>query len=220
MLRKIFVCALTLTAVICLVGCGEEKIDGTPDKAVLAYAEIAMTGDSENMSAAGFTENDRKEIRYNMARTFIDALSGVAPLSQSSAEKITQIYFDRLKGEVKIQTTLKKNDPDRPIVTITTTPIDQGSSARSAAAKNEELIALIGMVGKLKSEGANEDALKENADVQNLAITALTKYINNIQFQDEKTIDVLCNKVTGSDGKVHWAPVDSAAFVDFLTGKK
>ena len=219
MLKKIFVCMLTFAAMICLTGCGEEKIDGTPDKAVLAYAEIAMTGDSDNMSAAGFTENDRKEIRYTMARTFTDALKGIAPLSQSSAEKITQIYFDKLKGEVKFQTTLKKNDADRPIVTITTTPIDQGSSARSAAAKNEELIALIGMVGKLKAEGASDDDLKENADVQNLAITALTKYINNIQFQSEKTIDVPCNKVTGSDGKIHWAPADSNAFVDFLTGK-
>ena len=219
MLTKIFVCMLTLATVICLVGCGEEKIDGTPDKAVLAYAEIAMTGESANMAAAGFTENDRKEIRYNMARTFTEALNGIAPLSQSSAEKITQIYFDKLKGEVKFQTTLKKDDAERPIVTITTTPIDQGSSARNAAIKNEELIALIGMVGKLKSEGASDDDLKENADVQNLAITALTKYIDNIHFQDEKTVDVPCNKVVGSDGKIHWAPADSDAFVDFLTGK-
>ena len=218
MLRKIFFCALTLAA-ICLVGCGEEKIEGSPDKAILAYAEIAMTGDSANMEAAGFTDNDRKEIRYNMANTFINALNSIAPLSQESAEEVTRIYFDKLKGAINFQTTLKKNDADRPVVEITTTPIDQGATARTAAAKNEELIALIGMVGKLKSEGATDDDLKGNAEVQNLAIAALTKYIDNIHFQEEKTFEVLCHKVTGSDGKVHWAPADSDAFVSFLTGQ-
>lgn len=217
MLKKIFVYALMLAAMF-MTGCGADKIEGTPDKAVLAYAEIAMTGSTENMAAAGFTENDRNEIRYRMANTFIDSMKNVTPLSQKSAEEITNIYFDKLKDAVKFNVTLKKDDADRPIVELTTTPIDQAETARTAAAGNDELLALIGMVGQLKSNGATDEQLKENSDVQNLAINALKKYIDNIHFGAEKSFDVACGKVTGSDGKIHWAPLDSEAFINFLTG--
>lgn len=218
MLKKIFVCALTLAAIL-MTGCGSEKISGTPDKAVLAYAEIAMTGASDNMAAAGFTEDDQKEIRRNMANTFIKSMENITPLSDASAEEVTKIYFDKLKGAVTFKVALKKDNPERPIVELTTTPIDQGESAKIAATKNDDLIALLGMVGQLKSNGVTDEQLKENADVQKLAVTALTKYIDNISFRPEESFDVPCDKVTGRDGKVHWAPADSAAFVNFLTGQ-
>ena len=218
MLKKIFVCAL-LTAALLVTGCGEEKISGSPDKAVLAFAEIAMTGSSDNMAAAGFTADDQQEIRRNMATTFVNTMASIAPLSDATAEQITNIYFDRLKGNLKFNATLKKNDAERPIVELTATPIDQGETARKAAAKNDDLIALIGMVGQLKSDGATDEQLKENADVQKLAVTALTKYIDNIRFKPEETIDVPCKKITGRDGNIHWAPADEGDFINFLTGK-
>ena len=102
---------------------------------------------------------------------------------------------------------------------MTTTPPDQ-IGANRAAVNNDELIALIGMVGQLKSDGATDEQLKENPDVQKLAITALKKYIDNIHFQPEKTFDVLCMKITGRDGNIHWAPANSEAFVNFLTGQQ
>ena len=219
MLKKIFVCAVTFAMMLGLTGCGTEKVIGTPDKAVLAYAEIAMTGATDNMSAAGFTENDGNEIRYRVANTFVNAMKNITPLNQQTAEEVTKIYFDKLKDNVKFNVSLKKDDADRPIVQVTTTPIDQAETARTAAAGNDELLALIGMVGQLKADGATDDQLKENPDVQKLAVTALKKYIDNIRFRPEKTFDVPCVKVTGSDGKVHWAPLDSDAFINFLTGK-
>lgn len=218
MLKNILVCALITTA-MCLSGCGSEKISGSPDKAVLAYAEISMTGASDNMAAAGFTADDVKNIRGNMATTFISSMASIAPLSDATAEKITNIYFDKLKGSLKFNATLKKDDAERPIVELTATPIDQGETARKAAAKNDELLALIGMVGQLKSDGADEEQLKNNSDVQNLAITALTKYIDNIHLKPEETIDVPCKKITGTDGNTHWAPAEEEDFVKFLTGK-
>ena len=219
MLKKIFSCVLMLAVAIGLSGCGSDKVIGSADKAVLAYAEIAMTGASDNMSAAGFGENDSNEIRFNVAKTFVDSMKSIAPLSKETAEEITNLYFDKLKGSVKFNVTLKNDDSDRPIVELVTTPIDQGSTARNAAAKNDELLALIGMVGQLKSDGATDAQLQENPDVQKLAVTALKKYVDNIQFGSEKSFDVLCKKVTSSDGKVHWAPADSEAFTNFLTGK-
>lgn len=218
MLKKSLICAALLLT-ICLTGCGEEKILGSPDKAVLAYAEIAMTGASDNMAAAGFTEEDQNEIRFNVAKTFVDSMKSITPLNNTAAEEITKLYFDRLKGELKFNVTLKKNDAEHPIVEITTTPIDQAESAKTAAFKNDELIALIGMVGQLKSEGATDEQLRDNPEVQKLAVTALKKYVDNIRFRPEKTFEVTCAKIKGRDGNLHWAPVDSAAFVNFLTGQ-
>lgn len=218
MLKKIFVCAL-IVAALCMTGCGSEKISGSPDKAVLAYAEIAMTGSSDNMAAAGFTADDQQEIRHNMATTFVNTMASIAPLSDATAEQITNIYFDKLKGNLKFNATLKKDDAERPIVELTATPIDQGETARKAAAKNDELLALIGMVGQLKADGATDEQLKENADVQKLAVNALTKYVDNIKFKPEETIDVPCKKITGRDGNIHWAPNNEDDFVNFLTGK-
>jgi len=216
MLRKIFVVALMT---MLLAGCGADKIVGTPDKAVLAYAQISMTGDSPNMQAAGFTDEDRNAIRKNLSNTFVTSMANITPMSDAAAEEITNIYFDRLKGAMNFKVTLAKDDSDRPVVEITTTPIDPAESARTVAAQNDELFALIGMVGKLKSEGADDAALKANDQVQALAVAALKNYIDNIKFAPEKTFSVPCAKVTGSDGNVHWAPADADAFVNFLTGR-
>lgn len=218
MLKKIFIFALILSA-ICLTGCGADKVVGSPDKAVLAYAEISMFGESDNMSAAGFTDADKKEIRFNMANTFIKAMENITPLSDDAAQQITDNYFDNMKGKVNFQVTLKQDDSERPIVTLTTTPIDQTASARVGGAKNDEIIALIGMVGQLKADGATDEQLKENSNVQNLAVTALTKYIDNIQFKPQETLEVPCKKMTGHDGNIHWAPANEDAFVNFLTGQ-
>lgn len=218
MLKKILICAVTIAAMF-IVGCGEEKIIGTPDKAVLAYAEIVMTGESENLSAAGFGEEDKNSVRQAVSVNFIKSLESIAPLSDESAQKLTQIYFDKLKGNVTFKTTLK-SEGEQPIVELTTTPIDQATSIKTAASNNDELIALIGMVGKLKSDGATEEQLKANPDVQNLAVNALGKYITNISFHPEKTFEIPCQKVTGADGNTHWAPAEGKGLIDLLTGQK
>ena len=129
MFRKIFICAVTFAALL-ICGCGEEKVIGSPDKAILAYAQIAMTGNSDDLSAAGFVEDDKKEICYVMANRFVESMDGIAPLSNDSAQQLTKIYFDKLQGKINFTTTLKKDDPKRPVVEITTTPIDQSNSAR------------------------------------------------------------------------------------------
>ena len=210
---------LLMIFALLLSGCGSEKIIGTPDKAVRAFAEIAMTGESSEMQAAGFSETDAKEIRYNVTRAFIDSMKGIAPLSEKSAQELTDAYFAKVKGAVNFKVTTIKNNDERPIVEITATPIDQAETARTGAAKNDAILELVGMVGKLKSEGASDESLMENPDVQKLAVAALEKYIDNIKFGEEKTFNVPCTKITGSDGNVHWAPANSEDFVNFLTGR-
>ena len=218
MFKKIFVCTLTLLALV-IGGCGEEKILGTPEKAILAYAEVAMTGKSDNLEAAGLNEDDRKEICYMMANRFVDTMSGVAPLSNESAEQLAQIFFDKMQGKMKFDVTLKEDDANQPLVEIRTTPIDYSASARAAAGENDEFIALLGMVGKLKSDGATDEQLKENPDVQKLAVSAVSKYIDKISFGPEKTFSVPCKKIDGHGGNRHWAPANIPEFLKFLTGQ-
>ena len=217
MLRKIFICAALVTALI-VAGCGEEKIAGTPEKAVLACAEIIMTGDSENLAAAGYSADDKNELRQAVTNNFIKSMKKIAPLSDESAQILTQVFFDKTKGNVEFKTTLK-SDGDKPVVELTTTPIDQAATAKTSAADNSEIIALVGMVGKLKADGATEDQLKSSPDVQKLAVSALTKYIDGVAFQPEKTFEITCQKVSGSDGTAHWAPVDGKALIDSLSGQ-
>ena len=217
MLKKILICAVIIASML-IVGCGEEKISGTPDKAVLAYAEIVMTGESDNLTAAGFSEDDKNSIRQAVTNNFIASLSNIAPLSDESAQELSQMYFDRLKGNVTFKTTLK-SEGSQPIVELTTTPVDLAAAAKSAS-QNDELIALLGMVGKLKSDGATEEQLKSSPDVQKLAVTAFGKYIAGISFQPEKNLEVPCQKVSGADGNAHWMPADGKKLIDNLTGQK
>lgn len=217
MLRKILICA-ALTATLIVAGCGEEKIIGTPDKAVLAYAETVMTGESANLSAGGLDEDDRNAIRKAVAATFIASMENIAPLSDDTAQEIAQKYFDKLKGNVALKTTLK-SEGAQPIVDLTTTTVDQAATAKIAAANNDELIALIGMVGKLKSDGATDEQIKDNPDVQKLAVSAVGKYIDGIVFRPEKTFEIPCQKVTGASGNTHWMPADGKALIDLLTGQ-
>lgn len=217
MLRKIFICAL-VTALLA-AGCGgDEKIIGTPEKAVLACAEIIMTGDSENLAAAGFSEDDRNALRQAVTNSCIKSMKKIVPLSEETAKILAQAYFDKFKGNVTFKTTLKSNG-DKPVVELTTTPIDQAATAKISAADNSEVIALVGMVGKLKADGATEDQLTSSPEVQKLAVSALTKYINGTVLQPEKTFEITCKKVAGSDGTAHWTPEDVKVLIDLLSGQ-
>ena len=218
MLRKMLICAATLAMMICLSGCGEEKVEGTPDKAILAYAEIFMTGDSANLAAAGFSEAYKENIRGQMIEAFNESFKDIVPLNEESSSAVTKKFYSTFKDKIKFKVALKKDDRKNPVVELTTTPPDQVGANR-AAVSNDELIALIGMVGQLKADGATDEQLKDNADVQKLAVTAIEKYIDNIPLQPEKSLDVTCEAVKGSDGKILWVPQDIKIFKDFIRGQ-
>ena len=218
MLGKILICAVTLLMIF-MTGCGgEEKVEGTPDKAILAYAEIFMKGDSQHLAEAGFSEAYKENIRGQMGEAFAESFKDIAPLNDESMKKISKKFYARFKDEIKFQVTLKKDDAKNPVVELKTTPPDQIGANRAAVA-NDELIALIGMVGQLKSDGATDEQLLENADVQNLAVIAIEKYIDNVPLQPEKTLDVVCEAVKGSDGKLLWVPKDLKVFKNFIRGQ-
>ena len=216
MLRKIFLCAVMLV-IFLISGCGEEKVVGTPDKAVLAYSEIITMGESPNLAAAGFSEEDNKNLRRVLIDVFAETFKGVAPLSDESADAVAKNFYENNKAKLTFQAKIKTEDNSRPVVELTTTPLD---ISKAAGKVNDDLIALMGMVGKLKSDGATDEQLKENPEVQKLAVVAFGKYIGEIPVREEKTFEVACEKVTGTDGNTHWAPVDGKELIDFITGRK
>lgn len=218
MLRKIFFCALMLAALL-LTGCGEEKVVGTPDKAILAYSEIVTRGESANMEAAGFSAEDNKNLRNMIMKTFAESFNSIVPLSDASADELAKTFYENNKAKMNFQAKVKTEDAERPIVELTTTPLDMNNASMTPE-PDDELIALLGMIGKLKSDGATDEQLKENPEVQKLAIDAFGKYLVKLPIQEKKTCEIACKKVEGTDGKIHWAPDDVNALMDFImTGK-
>lgn len=214
--RKILICALMLAAVL-LTSCGgAEKVHGTPDKAILAYCEIVTMGESPNMTAAGFSEEDNRNLRKMMVKVFEESFNEVVPLSEQSAEDLANIFYANSKAKIKFQAKIKTEDAERPVVELTTTPFDM-SNTTTAYAPSDELLALLGMLGKLKSDGATDEQLKSNPEVQKLAVDAFGKYVKELPLQSEKTCAIVCKKVTGTDGNIHWAPDDVNALMDFIT---
>lgn len=224
MFRRIFTCALILAAMFCMTGCGgDEKPaatdNATADKAVLAYAEMLTHGKSDNAAAAGFTDKDKTDLGNAIITGFVNSIAEVAPLSEKSVQAITKVFHEKFSKDMKFTATVKKDDAKNPVVELKTTPMDS-DGAIQAAGKNDEWIALVGIVGQLKADGATDDQLKANDDVQAAAVTALTKYINAIPMQAEQTFDVTCSQVKGSDGKMYWAPENPEALTKFITGQK
>ena len=208
---------LPLILVLLLIaGCAEEKVVGTPDKAVLAYCEIITFGESPNLVSAGFSEDDNKNLRKMIIDVFAQTFKGVAPLSETSTEEIAKAFYENNKAKMTFSAKIKTEDSTRPIVELTTTPLDL---PKAAGKVNDDFIALMGMVGKLKADGATDDQLKDNRQVQKLAVSAFGKYIGEIPVQEEKTFEVPCAKVTGTDGKNHWAPADGKELMDFVIGR-
>ncbi len=216
---KIFVCALILAATFCIAACGGEKQTSNADKAVLAYAELMTQGKSDNATVADISDADKTEIAKTISANFIAGIAEVAPLNDQSAQAVTAAFNERFAKDMKFTATIKTDDAAHPVVELKTTPIDYKAAVQGAGSIDEWL-ALVGMVGKLKADGATDAQLKSNADVQKLAVTALIKFVNSVPLQGEKTFDVTCDKVKGSDGKDHFAPADLDAFTKFLTGQQ
>ncbi len=214
MFRKVLVLVL---AAVMMTGCGgSDKVVGSPDKAILAYSELVTMGESPNMTAAGFSEEDNKNLRKMMIKAFEASFNEIVPLSDQSVDDLANIFYANSKAKVKFQATLKTDDAERPVVELTTTPFNLSNTA-AAYTPNDNLIALIGMVGKLKSDGATDEQLKSNPELQKLAVEVFSKYLEELPIQDEMTCAVVCKKVTGSDGNIHWAPDDVNALMDFIT---
>ena len=236
MFRKVLFGALTLLLALSLVGCGGNKggdaekkddaqkaevtVEGTPDKAVLAYAQLYAYGviEDENQKAAGMTEADIEKVQEQVVAPLVQSFSQY-PLSEESVSTMTAQYIEKLHAAMDMKATVKTEDKEHPVVELKATTINQEGAAK-VAESNEDLVALGAAYGELQAQGLTEEDLKTSPDFQAFALESIDKFINEFPLNEEATLEVTCKAVEGSDGKMYWAPENPEAVAKFVTGQK
>ena len=236
MFRKVLFGALTLLLALSLVGCGgkkdeaktdapaeqkaEVKVEGAPDKAVLAYAQLYAYGviEDENQAAAGMQQADIDKVQEQVLSPIVEAFK-MYPLSEESVADMTGKYVEKLHMAMDMKTTVKKDDKEHPVVELTATTINQEGAAK-VAEENADLVALGTAYGELKANGLSDEDLKTSEDFQKFAMESIDNYINEFPLNETATLEVTCKAVEGSDGKMYWAPEDPTAVAKFVTGQK
>ena len=132
--------------------------------------------------------------------------------------EMTGVYFGTLSNAMGIKTTLKTDDPESPVVTLSARTLDQEAVAQEAS-QNEDLLALGMALGALQAEGITLDELKADEEFQTAAMSAIKSFIEKAPLTAEKSIDITCEKVKGADGKLYWAPKNLNEVVNFVQGK-
>ena len=226
MFKKSFAAIMALMLTIFVTGCGGsdngkkadvEKPAYSADKSVQAYAEMYSFGVANHPEEAGLTEKDTKEISDKIIGELVTSFSEF-PLSEENVANMTGIYVDKISKAMDIKTTLKKEDPEAPVVTLSVKTIDAKRSEEFAAT-NPDLLALGGVLGELQGEGMTLEDVKNNEAFQKSAMESITSFISHFPMNDETSMDVVCEKVKGSDGKIYWAPKDAAAVAEFVQPK-
>ena len=233
MLKKILFGALTVLFALSVIGCGggdkkddgaakkeEIKVEGTADKAVLAYAQLYAYGviEDENQAAAGMTEADIEKVQEQVIQPLVDAFKQY-PLSEESVATMTAQYIEKLHTAMDIKATVKTEDKEHPVVELKATTIDQAGAAK-VAETNTDLVALGTAYGELQAQGLTSEQLMESPEFQQFALESIDKFINEFPLNPEATLEVTCKAVEGSDGKMYWAPQDPEAVAKFVTGQK
>lgn len=236
MLKKILFGALTILLALSLVGCGGKKdakpaeapaeqkdevaVEGAPDKAVLAYAQLYAFGviEDENQKAAGLTDADVEKVQDQVLAPIVDAFK-MYPLSDESVAEMTGKYVEKLHLAMDIKATVKTEDKEHPVVELTATTINKEGAAK-VAESNADLVALATAYDELKANGLTDDDLKASTDFQAFALESIDNYINEFPLNETATLEVTCDAVKGSDGKMYWAPQKPEAVAKFVTGQK
>ena len=228
MLRKIAFGALTLLLALFMVGCGDDnasenattpKPEGNADKAVLAYAQLYAYGiiEDENMAAAGMTEAEVQDIQNQVLTPLVQAFQGY-PLSEENVAEILRQYVAKMHIAMNMKTRVKNDDSKNPVVELTASTVNKEETATVAEA-DENLIALGVALGQLQSEGFTDEQIKSDPEFQSAAMEAINKFLDELPLNAETSIDVPCEAIKGSDGKMYWAPKNPEAVAKFVSGQ-
>lgn len=171
-------------------------------------------GVSNHLNEAGLTEEDTKEVSDKIVGELVNSLAQF-PLSDNNVAEMAGVYVGKLEKAMEIKTTLKKDDPEEPVVTLTVQTIN-AKGAEEVASSNPDLLALGMALGELQGEGLTLEDLKNNEAFQKSAMEAIDNFINELPLNPETSMDVPCKKAEGYDGKIYWAPKDPAAVAAFV----
>lgn len=226
MFKKSFAAIMALVMAIFVTGCGggdepkkadTEKPQYSADKAVQGYAEMYAFGVTNNMKEAGLTDKDVKEVSDKIVGDLVASFAEF-PLSDDNVAKMAGIYVGKLEKAMNIKTTLKKDDPENPVVTLTVNTINK-KGAEEVATTNPEILALGEALGELMGDGLTMEDLKNNEAFQKSVMECVESFVKEIPVNAETSMDVVCEKVEGTDGKIYWAPKDAGAVAAFVQAK-
>ena len=196
-----------------MTGCSDKPKESA-DKAVLAYAELYTFASSEHLSATGMTDAQSGKISDGVLSSVKQQFASFQ-LTDANVDAITDAYLTDLAGRMTLETKLKKDDSEQPVVELTATPLDTAGAAQLAAT-DADMVSMATYMGQAAAQGVN---LKADAQFQTAAMSTLKGYIHKIPLQGKKTMDVTCKLVKSDDGKdVYWAPSDPEAIARFIAG--
>ena len=213
--KRLLLPFIAVLAMFLVAGCGEKPKDKA-DKAVLAYAELYAYGDTDKTEAAVFTTEQKEKISEALL-TEVDQQFQSMMLSKDNAVAVTNYYIADRKANITLKAKVKKDDSEHPVVELTATPVDKAEFDKIMQT-NEDLVALGVVLGLAQQQGVD---VRNDPSYQQGAMDVLRKFIDEIPYDDEKTLDVPCDMVKSDDGKtLHWAPKDPKAIQKFLDGEK
>ncbi len=213
--RRLLLPFVAILAMFLVAGCGDKPKD-TADKAVLAYAELYTYGDTDKTEATGMTKEQKEKISEALL-TEVDQMFQSMMLSENNAVAVTNYYVADRKANMNLKAKVKKDDSENPVVELTATPVDKAELDKLLQT-NEDLLALGVVLGMAQQQGID---VRNDASYQQGAMDVLRKFIDEIPYDEEKTLDVPCQLVKSDDGKtLHWAPKDPKAIQKFLDGEK
>lgn len=206
---------IAVLAMFLVAGCGDKPKD-TADKAVLAYAELYTYGDTDKTEATGMTKEQKDKISEALL-TEVDQMFQSMMLTEDNAIAITNYYVADRKANMSLKAKVKKDDSEHPVVELSATPVDKAEFDKLMQT-NEDLVALGVVLGLAQQQGVD---VRNDPAYQQGAMDVLRKFIDEIPYDTEKTLEVPCDMVKSDDGKtLHWAPKDPKAIQKFLDGEK
>ena len=163
-------------------------------------------------------DKDIEAVQDQVLSPIVDAFKQY-PLSDESVAEMTGQYVAKLHAGMDIKATVKKDDKTNPVVELTATTLNQEGAAK-VAENNADLVALGTAYGELQAQGLTEEQLKASPEFQEFALESINKFIDEFPLNPESSIEITCEAVEGSDGKLYWAPKNPEEVAKFVTGQK
>ncbi len=203
-MQKKFLSLLLMVAVLVffVAGCGQQKPKESADKAVVAWADLLFSGETENPEKIGVEKADMDEY-HSIAHDYYIKQFDLEKfhLSADTQDEVATHLINEYNDKIHLTAKIKKDDDKNPVVTLSYTPLDIGALKKDMAA-DPAIAELFQAVQALNATGVNGQQIDGwDADASQRLINAFT----DLPVQGEKTIDVTCDLVE-KDGQTLWIP--------------
>ena len=217
--KKFFATAALLSTMFFAGGvghCNAINPDYSADKAVLGYAEAYAFNSSKHIKETGLATKDlaNNQIILDEVADF-----GKMPFSDASLAKIKATFESKFENLMNIKVTLKKNDPEHPVVTLTANVMDKQSVDKQLEQQDGLQAIILMTVGAELADNKTPDQVKADKEIQGAFVEVGNSAINALTAGQIKSIDITCKKIKGADGNAYWAPEAPAAVMNFVQGK-